>query len=67
MGEYARLNKMLQEHEKTFKELQAKQDKTDEELESMIDLYVGMGEIKGALLEMADVDGLEDPYEAFYN
>ena len=31
----------------------------------MIDLYQSIGEIKGSLLEMADVDGFDDPYEAF--
>ena len=65
MGEYARLNKMLREEQQRYAELESKPNKTDEEYEYMADLYQSIGEIKGALLEMADVDGLDDPYEAF--
>jgi hypothetical protein len=65
MGEYARLNKMLREEQQRYKALEDKQNKTDEDIEYMADLYQSIGEIKGALLEMADIDGLDDPYEAF--
>ena len=65
MGEYARLNKKLRDEQEIYQILEAKPNKTDEELEYMIDLYQSIGEIKGALLEMADIDGLDDPYEAF--
>ena len=65
MGEYARLNKMLREEQEKYETLESKQNKTDEEMEMLADLYQGIGEIKGALLEMADIDGLDDPYEAF--
>ena len=65
MGEYSRLNKMLRNEEERLAALQAKENKTDEDIEMMADLYQGIGEIKGALLEMADMDGLDDPYEAF--
>ena len=65
MGEYARLNKKLRDEQERYQILEAKPNKTDEELEYMIDLYQSIGEIKGSLLEMADVDGLDDPYEAF--
>ena len=65
MGEYARLNKMLRREQERYKMLQEKQNKSDDEFELMADLYQSIGEIKGALLEMAYVDGLDDPYEAF--
>ena len=65
MGEYARLNKMLRDEQERYHILEVKPDKTDEEFEYMIDLYQSIGEIKGALLEMADIDGLDDRYEAF--
>ena len=65
MGEYARLNKMLREEQQKYNTLENKPNKTDGEVEMMADLYQSIGEIKGALLEMAEVDGLEDPYEAF--
>ena len=65
MGEYARLNKMLREEEEKYRILEAKPNKTDWEVEMMIDIQQGIGEIKGTLIEMADVDGLDDPYEAF--
>ena len=65
MGEYARLNKMLREDKARYEELKQKQNRTEEEDEALIDLYQGIGEIEGALLEMADMDGLDDPYEAF--
>ena len=61
MGEYARLNKMLDEHEQALRN--AKLNKADDE--TIIDLEIAIGEIKGALLEMAEVDGLDDVYEAF--
>lgn len=65
MSEYIRLNEMLRREQEKYDLLKAKSDKTDEDMERMIDIYQGIGEIKGALLEMADVDGLDDPYEAF--
>lgn len=71
MGEYARLNKMIKSHEDAIKiidwELQWQQDKERREalLEEKYELQIGIGEIKGALLEMADMDGLDDLYEAF--
>ena len=65
MGEYARLNRMLREEQYKYRKLEEKQDKTDDEMEMLADLYQSIGEIKGALLEMADVDGLDDPYMAF--
>ena len=65
MGEYARLNKMLREEQQRYAELESKPNKTDEDCEMMADLYQSIGEIKGALLEMAYIDGLDDPNEAF--
>ena len=65
MGEYNRLNKMLREKQEVYNTLESKADKTDEEMEALADLYQSIGEIKGALFEMAEVDGLSDPYEAF--
>ena len=65
MGEYARLNKMLREEQAKYKALENKPNKTDDEIEMMADIYQSICEIKGALLEMADIDGLDDPYEAF--
>lgn len=65
MGEYARLNKMLRQEEEKYAVLESKPNKTDEEIEMLADLWQSIGEIKGALLEMADIDGLDDPYEAF--
>jgi hypothetical protein len=65
MGQYARLNKMLRNEEQRYKELENKPNKTELEMETMIDLMQSIGEIKGALLEMAELDGLDDPYEAF--
>ena len=64
MGEYDRLNGMLREKQEVYNTLESKTCKTDEEVEAMADLYQSIGEIKGTLLEMAEVDGLE-PYEAF--
>lgn len=65
MGEYDRLNKMLAEMEEARDNLRDVYNKSDEEFEALIDLEQSIGEIKGALLEMAEVDGLDDPYEAF--
>lgn len=61
MGEYARLNMMLEGYEEAL-EL-AKEQNAD--AEDIMDIEQSIGEIKGALLEMAYVDGLDDPYEAF--
>lgn len=60
MGEYARLNKMLN-HYKEAKYLAL----LEEDYEYAADCDISIGEIKGALLEMAEIDGLDDPYEAF--
>ena len=65
MGEYARLNRMLRDEQYKYRKLEEKPNKTDDEMEMLADLYQSIGEIKGALLEMADVDGLDDPYMAF--
>lgn len=65
MGEYARLNEMLRREQEKYKALKEKPDKTEDEMEELIDLYQGIGEIEGALLEMAQIDGLDDPGEAF--
>lgn len=65
MGEYDRLNKMLAEMEEARDNLRDVYNKSDEEFEALIDLEQSIGEIKGTLLEMAEVDGLDDPYEAF--
>lgn len=65
MGEYARLNEMLRREQEKYKILKEKPDKTEAEIEELIDLYQGIGEIEGALLEMAQIDGLDDPGEAF--
>ena len=65
MGEYARLNKMLRGEQQKYAELESKPNKTDEDIEYMADLYQSIGEIKGAFLEMAEVDGLEDKLKAF--
>ena len=68
MGEYNRLNKMLrdeQEKLKTLKEELAICPDDECLYEEIADTEVSIGEIKGALLEMADIDGFDDPYEAF--
>lgn len=65
MGEYNRLNKELCKKQQAYNALEIKPNKTDEEVEALADLYQSIGELKGALLEMAEVDGLDDPYEAF--
>ena len=65
MGEYARLNERLRMYKETYEKLKMAQNKTEEEMEMMIDLEQGIGEIEGALLEMAEVDGLDDPFDAF--
>ena len=68
MGEYARLNKRLREEQQRLKELKEEVAicPDDEFLyEEIMDAEISIGEIKGALLEMAEMDGLDDPYEAF--
>lgn len=65
MGEYSRLNKLLREQQENYRLLQDKSDKTEDDYEALADLYQSIGEIEGALFEMAEIDGLEDPYEAF--
>lgn len=61
MGEYARLNNMLRQREEKLARLKAE----NADAEDIIDCEIGIGEIRGALLEMAEIDGLDDPYEAF--
>ena len=68
MREYSRLNKMLRDEQQRLKELKEELSicPDDECLyEEIADTEIGIGEIKGALLEMADIDGLDDKYEAF--
>jgi hypothetical protein len=71
MGEYARLNKMIADHEEQRAELNEVLMLTEDEeerlgiLETIADLEIGIGEIRGALFENAEIDGLDDPYEAF--
>ena len=65
MGEYSRLNRMLEQEQKRYQMLKSIPNKTDADYDLMTDISQNIGEIKGALLEMADVDGLDDPYEAF--
>ena len=65
MGEYARLNRMLEMKEETLANLRKAKNLTEEEMELMADIEQSIGEIKGSLLEMADIDGLDDPYKAF--
>lgn len=65
MGEYARLNKMLRMNQETLANLRKAENLTEEEFELMADIEQSIGEIKGTLLEMAEIDGLDDPYEAF--
>lgn len=71
MGEYARINQQIRDDQARIAELRSKLEQTTDEaereniLETIWDYEVGIGECKGALLEMADVDGLDDPYEAF--
>lgn len=62
MGEYERLNRMLDREQERLKMLEAS---ADADVEDIADCYQSIGEIKGALLEMAEIDGLDDPYEAF--
>lgn len=61
MGEYARLNRLLDGYEESLA-LAREQNASPEEI---AELEIAIGEIKGALLEMADIDGLDDPYMAF--
>ena len=61
MGEYARLNRLLEDYEESLK--LAYEQNAD--VEDIADLQQSIGEIRGALLEMAEVDGLDDSYEAF--
>lgn len=61
MGEYARLNRMLREEQERLEEMK----KSGADVEDIIVCENGIGEIKGALLEMAEIDGLDDPGEAF--
>lgn len=60
MGEYARLNKMIEDLENEKAERIAGGD-----IEGAFECDNEIGEVKGALLEMAEMDGLEDWNEAF--
>ena len=60
-----RMTKKEQQRLKALKEEVAICPDDEYLYEEMADLYQSIGEIKGALLEMADIDGLDDPYEAF--
>jgi len=61
MGEYARLNNLLRQLEAEKKYL----EDNGGDPERIADYYQAIGEVKGDLLEMAEMDGFEDPYEAF--
>lgn len=61
MGEYARLNRMLEGYEEAL----ALAKEQNAPVEDIVDIEQSIGEIKGALLEMAEMDGLDDPWEAF--
>lgn len=71
MGEYERLNKQIKSEQAAIDiidwELQWQTDPERREalLEEKYERQIGIGEIKGALLEMAEMDGLDDLYEAF--
>jgi hypothetical protein len=72
MGEYERLNRMIDNHKKEIKKIdealanfKGSEDGRFSLLETKYELQVAIGEIEGALLEMAEIDGLDDPYEAF--
>ena len=56
---------MLRMNQETLANLRKAENLTEEEFELMADLEQSIGEIKGSLLEMAEIDGLDDPYEAF--
>lgn len=60
MGEYARLNRMIASETARKAEAMAAGD-----YEAAYEIENGIGEIRGALLEMAEMDGLDDPCEAF--
>ena len=61
MGEYARINRMLEKEQKRLEVLKEKGD----DVEAIIDCENGIGEIRGALIEMAQCDGLDDIGQAF--
>lgn len=61
MGEYERLNRMLDGYEEAL-ELAKEQNACAEDI---AELEQSIGEIKGALLEIAYIDCLDDPYMAF--
>lgn len=60
MGEYERLNRMIDSETERMELALSNRD-----FETAYEIECGIGEIKGALLEMADIDGLDDQYEAF--
>ena len=70
MGEYARLNNMLRQKKEELKNLREELQHAEgihfEDItEEIINCENKIGEIKAALYEMADMDGLEDYGEAF--
>lgn len=65
MGEYERLNKMILKKEEKLNILREMPEKSESDYEEMADIEQSIGEIKGALFEMAEMDGLDDPYDAF--
>ena len=68
MGEYTRLNKLLKDEQQKLKALKEELAicPDDEYLyEEIADTEIAIGEIKGALIEMAQLDGFEDINEAF--
>ena len=60
MGEYARLNRMIESETERMKRAKAEGD-----YETAAEIECGIGEIRGALIKMANMDGFDDPYEAF--
>lgn len=71
MGEYKRLNDQIRREQEYITELKEVLEQTTDEqereniLETIYDYQCSIGEIEGALLEMAEIDGLDDRYEAF--
>ena len=61
---------MIRDEEAKINELESELESTigegrDAILETIYEAKMAIGEIRGALLEMADVDGLDDWCEAF--
>lgn len=60
MGEYERLNRMIETETERMEYAKANGN-----YEEAYEIECAIGEIRGALLEMAEIDGLEDQSEAF--